>query len=171
MLKNSYVSMMDKFEVLAKQEYPNYIGVKESLCLTCSECCNDSVDFWNYEVKDIKKKYKKLFKGVIVESAHEIDPEKVRLRKRKNTGTEYGNNPCVFLDVETLKCKVYDVRPDICRRYGSSPIVPCGYEELDVLPEMSERIKLRKDANIQGKDIFTEVETAFRLGISNNLGS
>lgn len=64
--------------------------------------------------KEFKKKYCK--KG---------DTEKeIILRHQQD---EYFGTVCVFLDTESRRCKVYSVRPHICRTYPDG--ARCGYYE------------------------------------------
>lgn len=38
---------------------------------------------------------------------------------------------CVFLDRKTKECSIYSKRPDICKRYGIDPKLPCPYFDAD----------------------------------------
>jgi Fe-S-cluster containining protein len=114
-----------------------------SLCQSCGECCSDNVQFFKSEIKQLKKKYKKFFRGVETIEANE---DTFRLVKKSDNNKGDGQNPCVFFNVKGKLCKVYNDRPLICKLYGQSPIASCGYEGYDLLPPISERERLSTSA-------------------------
>lgn len=79
---------------------------KGGKCSQCGGCCGNSLDLTDKEIKEIKHYIK----------ANNIKPSTVvspllRVRAYDNT--------CPFLDhsKKTEKCKIYSVRPSICRAF------------------------------------------------------
>ena len=51
--------------------------------------------------------------------------------KEDNTFT-VDEHYCLFLDQTTGKCRIYDYRPEVCRKYGESEELPCPFEDIGV---------------------------------------
>lgn len=41
---------------------------------------------------------------------------------------------CIYLNRMTKKCMIYDLRPEVCKLYGTSDILPCPYVRPDGTP-------------------------------------
>lgn len=105
-------------------DYPDFTPIDKSLCGQCgSECCDSSTPFTKEDIASIKKDYRKLLRGV------EFIPDGngvFTLRKRSN-------EQCVFLD-QNKRCRIYDIRPQICRDFGDKPYCLCAYNGLSEIP-------------------------------------
>ena len=69
-------------------------------CSCCGECCGDILHLSKREIKEIDKYLKK----------HKIEATPRILMS-------FYDNTCPFRDNKEKKCKIYEVRPDICRVY------------------------------------------------------
>ena len=67
-------------------------------CSNCGQCCGDILHLSKNEIKRIDEYLKK----------HKIDAYE------RNILVDY-DNTCPFRDNKNKKCKIYEVRPDICR--------------------------------------------------------
>ena len=68
-------------------------------CSSCGQCCGDILHLSHREIKRIKEYVKK--------NKIEATPKSIF----------YIDNTCPFRDNENKKCKIYEVRPDICREF------------------------------------------------------
>lgn len=75
---------------------------KNGKCSNCGECCGSGLPITLEEVGIIKKYIKE----------HNIKPEPLVIERDGQKGF---NGMCCFLDQKTNKCKIYEVRPWICR--------------------------------------------------------
>lgn len=82
----------------------NCNNCKNNKCSKCGECCGSGLPISLEEVNIIKDYINK----------HNIEPEPLMINR---DGVEGFNAMCCFLDQKTNKCKIYDVRPWICRTY------------------------------------------------------
>lgn len=78
-------------------------------CSNCGECCSDILPIDQTEIKRIKKFIQK---NDIKESKH-LSMLDTRL-----------DLTCPFRDNENKKCLIYEVRPDICRCFICSKLMP-----------------------------------------------
>ena len=69
-------------------------------CSCCGQCCGDILHLSRKEIKRIRQYVKD----------HKIQPT------AKNIFVAY-DNTCPFRDNVNKKCKIYEVRPDICREF------------------------------------------------------
>ena len=69
-------------------------------CSCCGQCCGDILHLSRKEIKRIRQYVKD----------HKIQPT------AKNIFVTY-DNTCPFRDNANKKCKIYEVRPDICREF------------------------------------------------------
>ena len=53
-----------KVHGFAKEQMPGMAEASREVCMSCGECCSDSVRFFKPEIKQLKVKHKKLFRGV-----------------------------------------------------------------------------------------------------------
>jgi Fe-S-cluster containining protein len=105
-------------------EVDDFIPINKELCSQCgAECCDVSTPFNMEDIKRIKKKYKKLLRGVKLVPTQ---ADAYSLQKR-------GNKQCVFLD-KNKRCKIYEDRPQICRDFGDKPWARCAYCGLSAIP-------------------------------------
>jgi len=94
-------------------------------CLKCpAYCCSyESISVGKRDLKRLARHF-----GIDVETAQTrftkvVDGDVVlRHQKDRQFGTA-----CVFLDLETRRCTIYDVRPSVCHDYPAQP--RCGYYE------------------------------------------
>lgn len=111
-------------KLLHEIDYPDFTPIDRTLCNQCNaECCDSSTPFTSDDLADIKAKHRKLLRGVRMESTGE---RTFTLHKRSN-------DKCVFLD-EKNRCRIYDVRPQICRDFGDKPWCLCAYNGLSEFP-------------------------------------
>lgn len=75
---------------------------KNGNCSKCGECCGSGLPVTLEEVEIISKYIKE----------HNIEPEPLIIDRDGQKGF---NAMCCFLDQKTNKCKIYEVRPWICR--------------------------------------------------------
>lgn len=111
-------------QLLHEIDYPDFMPIDKSFCGQCgSECCDSSTPFTKEDLANIKKTNRKLLRGVeLIPSGNSA----FTLRKRSN-------EQCVFLD-ENKRCKIYDIRPQICRDFGDKPYCLCAYNGLSEIP-------------------------------------
>ena len=69
-------------------------------CSCCGQCCGDILHLSHKEIKRIKQYVKE----------NKIQPT------AKNIFVAY-DNTCPFRDNGNMKCKIYEVRPEICRNF------------------------------------------------------
>lgn len=69
-------------------------------CSNCGECCGDTLPLSKSDINKIDNYLKK----------HKIEPTPKNL-------LAYIDNTCPFRDNKNKKCKIYEVRPEICRVY------------------------------------------------------
>lgn len=150
-------------------DYPDFVPIDRALCGQCgSECCDSSTPFTKEDLASIKKKYRKLLRGV------EIVPDggsAFVLRKRSS-------KQCVFLD-QNKKCKIYDIRPQICRDFGDKPWCLCAYNGLSTIPTdpkelaylaseaqriNTERLAAGMGIRLQANMISPEMENVLSIG-------
>jgi Fe-S-cluster containining protein len=91
----------------------------------CSACCKSFP-------KQITEDEADLLARAVNEGRVEID----RAALRRQAESKSGAAPCVFLDGQD-RCKVYDLRPLVCRKYYvTSPQSNCGTEGTSVTPHI-----------------------------------
>lgn len=73
---------------------------KEGKCSRCGECCTPFIPITNKEYKIIKK----YIKDNDIQKENLIDGENVYVR-------------CCFYNRKEKKCNIYEVRPEVCRRF------------------------------------------------------
>lgn len=112
-------------------------------CLSCANCCKTtSPIFRDVDIKRIAKGLKTSEKKFISEYLH-LDEE-----------SDYvlNQSPCAFLDLDSNKCNIYEIRPLACREYPHTDrknmhqILGLTQKNLDVCPAVVEIIE-----NIVGK--------------------
>lgn len=77
-------------------------------CSNCGQCCGDILHLSHREIKRIREYVKK---------------NKIKATPKIMFAID---NTCPFRDNENKKCKIYEVRPDICRKFI------CNYTEEDI---------------------------------------
>jgi|TARA_R110000737_G_scaffold350964_1_gene391659 Fe-S-cluster containining protein len=81
---------------------------REIDCLSCANCCKTtSPIFRDIDIKRISKSLKTSEKQFISNYLHMDDEGDYVLNQA----------PCTFLDLDTNKCNIYDIRPLACREY------------------------------------------------------
>lgn len=96
------VSLKDAFDAADHGVYDNTINGK---CSCCGDCCGNKLPMNQEEINTIKKYIKK----------HNIKPT---IRVLNVLATPTIDLRCPFLDeTKELKCKIYPVRPQICREF------------------------------------------------------
>lgn len=81
---------------------------REIDCLLCANCCKTtSPIFRDIDIKRISK-HLKTSEKLFVENYLHIDSD-----------NDYvlNSSPCTFLDLESNKCSIYDIRPLACKEY------------------------------------------------------
>jgi hypothetical protein len=104
-------------------------------CLACANCCKTtSPIFRDVDIKRIAKSQKTTEKKFIQEYLHlDADQDYV-----------LNSSPCSFLDMDTNKCSIYEVRPLACREYPHTDrknmhqIMGLTQKNLDVCPAVVE---------------------------------
>jgi len=94
----------------------------------CNECCKYSFDVSAAEYFAILRYMQKKFTGfsacMIKKTAFKMFREFPAIGDTENNiGVKFA--PCIFLDNRRGKCRIYEVRPLICRMYGY--FTPAGY--------------------------------------------
>ncbi len=124
-------------------------GVCLEKCLECNKkglgCCDTAVPFKDEELAKVHFE-----NSLISEMSDEIqivrgdDNYLYVVSKEDVTGSKVvlSDRPCVFFDGETYKCKIYDHRPEACRKYGEVNN-PCIFTNIDV--EDVKNIELGKE--------------------------
>lgn len=111
-------------ELLREIDYPDFTPIDRALCRQCkAECCDSTTPFTKKDIAEIKKKHRKLLRGV--EAVPSVGDAFVLRR--------HNNDKCVFLGDDDL-CRIYDVRPQICRDFGDKPWCLCAYNGLSEIP-------------------------------------
>jgi hypothetical protein len=82
--------------------------MKNFKCINCGECCSP-VPVSEQEIKRIREKISRMPKDKILRLKHQNRPLLT----------------CVFRDMEKNRCGIYDVRPEICRMFGSYKGMVC----------------------------------------------
>jgi len=150
----------------------------------CASCCSDTFNISDIEfeliLKDIKEKWnlsdlEKLYNKSLetLEWLRVNDPKYYKILEADGTGKIddtpylkqifYGNSrhsACLFLDEKTNSCRIYNIRPLVCRSHGTThdsnflykddivcEYIPSTIQNSKVTPDASELIK-------QGNDIF-----------------
>ena len=137
--------------MLTEEHYKDFIPVKPSVCRECTDCCSDLVPFEMTKIKMLKKKHRKLFRGI------KLVPKKDMWYIKR---TSAGKGKCIFL--KNSECLIYEDRPPICKYFGSSPIMRCGLEGLDVCPPQFEKDRL---ARIAQEESLALMESMFDIHI------
>lgn len=127
------MNLIDLTEKFGKLIDPDYESVKDGVCQNCTDCCSDIVPFSNEEVLKLKLSHPEYMDKIIEETVPNMGGTAKYL---KNGDTQ----KCVFL-VDRM-CVIYEMRPDVCRVYGSSPFAMCGMEGKDKTPGRRVRNKL-----------------------------
>lgn len=144
MMKNNILQEMGKQII----DLDDFTPINKELCSQCgAECCDVSTPFSLEDIKQIKKKHKKLLRGVkLVKSKADA----YTLHKR-------GNTQCVFLS-EDKRCKVYEDRPQICRDFGEKAYARCAYCGLDEIPTDPEELReLARIAQLRSFETMAEM--------------
>ena len=98
------------------------------------------------------------FKQVQVQSIYYYTIDKLSMALTKD---EY----CVFLNREIFKCMIYENRPAICRKYGTTEELPCCY--FGVNGERRTRAGRRRARRIISKNVLGSIKklktTAWRV--------
>lgn len=84
-------------------------------CSGCGECCGDILHLSKQEIKRIDQYLKK--------NKVEATPKCILFSY---------DNTCPFRDNENKKCKIYEVRPDICRVYKCDKTAKEAYEKREL---------------------------------------
>ncbi len=79
-------------------------------CSNCGSCCGDLLHLSHKEIKVIKK-YLRHHREI------KATPQSIMAKI---------DNTCPFRDNENRRCKIYEVRPEICRRFK------CNYKEEEI---------------------------------------
>ena len=151
---SSINDMLSKIDGLQYTGDDDFTPIDKALCSQCgAECCDVSTPFSLQDIKRIKKKHKKLLRGV----------KMVKSKADAYTLIKRGNKQCVFLD-ENKRCKVYDDRPQICRDFGEKPYARCAYCGLSEIPTDAD--ELRELARVSQLKSF---ETMAKMAGHSNL--
>ena len=95
-------------DLLGNNKITNYTC--DGKCSNCGQCCGDLLNLSHKEVKVIKDYLR-----------HHRD-----IKATPMSVMALIDNTCPFRDNENKKCKIYEVRPEICRRFK------CDYTEEDI---------------------------------------
>lgn len=135
------LSLYNKIDTKIEGHYSN--SLYTSPCKEgCSECCHDNfpiseIEFdlileelkkWekqsiNTLIEDVKIQWNKMmtnqpkYLNKMVQGINDLSEYSRIYSQNPFVGKEY---PCIFLDKSTNKCKIYNVRPLICRTHGTS---------------------------------------------------
>ena len=95
-------------------------------CSNCGECCS-SVLPWTKEEIEIVKKYYKEHTEIHKKVKSNCIPLKNKVTRKYDV-----NLQCPFRDRENKKCMIYEVRPEICRRFK------CNKNKLEMIKDRTE---------------------------------
>lgn len=121
---------------------------REIDCLSCANCCKTtSPVFRDVDIKRIAKGLKTSEKQFITSYLHMDEDDDYVLNSA----------PCTFLDLETNKCTIYDLRPLACREYPHTnrknmhQILALTHKNLDVCPAVVMIVGAILDSNSEKK--------------------
>ncbi len=121
---------------------------REIDCLSCANCCKTtSPVFRDVDIKRIAKGLKTSEKQFIMSYLHMDEDDDYVLNSA----------PCTFLDLETNKCTIYDLRPLACREYPHTnrknmhQILALTQKNLDVCPAVVMIVGAILDSNSEKK--------------------
>jgi len=121
---------------------------REIDCLSCANCCKTtSPIFRDVDIKRIAKGLKTSEKQFIASYLHMDEDDDYVLNSA----------PCTFLDLETNKCTIYDLRPLACREYPHTnrknihQILAITQKNLDVCPAVVKIVGAILDSNNEKK--------------------
>lgn len=121
---------------------------REIDCLSCANCCKTtSPVFRDVDIKRIAKGLKTSEKQFITSYLHMDEDDDYVLNSA----------PCTFLDLETNKCTIYDLRPLACREYPHTnrknmhQILALTQKNLDVCPAVVMIVGAILDSNSEKK--------------------
>jgi hypothetical protein len=97
-------------------------------CSNCGECCTDYLIITDKELKAIKK-YLKHHPEI-----HDMTRPVL----------------CPFRDPIRMRCQIYEVRPEICRRF-------LCHNSLDIIAKNKKELSQRKGCHNDGSDLFRMV--------------
>lgn len=139
------------------EECEGFPPIDRNLCASCgAECCDVSTPFSKDDLARIKKKSKKLLRGVKVVPGK---ADSFSLHRR-------GNTQCVFLDANK-RCTIYDIRPQICKDFGDKPFAMCAYYGQDKVPEdLKTRRELAKKVQIESVEVMMKMAGIKNAGIN-----
>ncbi len=107
-------------------------------CLECANCCKTtSPIFRDIDIKRIAKKLRTSEKKFIADYLHLDEDQDYVLN----------SSPCSFLDLETNKCTIYDIRPLACREYPHTDrknmhqILSLTQKNMDICPAVVEIVE------------------------------
>ncbi len=86
----------------------DYLDEKKFECEKCGECCKPKILCSEEDIDRIKKT------GLLERSFIEQDNSDDKVMKQKYDKEDYY---CIFFDTKSNMCKIYDHRPEVCRKY------------------------------------------------------
>lgn len=109
-----YINLLKENEV---------INMQNPLCIDCNECCSMTAQLEDEEYFDLLEFIKtKEGKAIYQQGLN-------RIKRYFRQGTIY--MMCPFTDEVTKKCRIYDIRPKVCRSFhcstSTSPTTPKKY--------------------------------------------
>lgn len=156
----------------------------------CYQCCYDDFDISQTEfdliINEMTKwppeQYKAVFEKALNQARTQVKekPELMEMfssrfesvmyeqitRGRKNTLKENRNSfPCPLLDENTGKCRVYHIRPFVCRLYGTSDASMSDDSDRELCEKMPSRKAVKDklfDAGPLTKKYFDIIEPYFK---------
>lgn len=99
-------------EYMSEIQNPEVHNMKNPLCIKCNECCSLLARLTEEEYNGL------------VEYLSDGEGKKIyqqcwnKLKRYRRKGTIY--MMCPFTDDDTKKCRIYDIRPKVCREFHCS---------------------------------------------------
>lgn len=113
-------------DMLADFQNGTYNFTCNGKCSCCGECCSNIIPISNKEIKDIKRYIVK----------HKIE----RVNHRPAVCNDFLDMTCPFLDPDggNEKCRIYPVRPYVCREFICDPTQrkPLSVDYQKVVPQL-----------------------------------
>jgi len=71
---------------------------------------------------------------------------------------------CIFLDRTLWDCKVYEFRPEVCRKYGTTPELPCPFFDLGgKFRHRADRRRVLRETNQRFQGVIKEAQKILNM--------
>jgi len=115
----NYIRLLEKIDAFAAE-----IRDKHSLSFNCgpgcSTCCVSGITVWRVEFDHLVENIKKTGSSI-------PDPGSSKEVVLRASSIEDRGSSCCFLN-DDGHCAIYDLRPAVCRLWGTPLMIPAGHE-------------------------------------------